>query len=268
MATKINHLAIISDQYTLEGKFYQSVFGTRTSPDSPPDGPICFSDGYVGFNINSRKSARPAGFDHFGFDVDDLDETIKRITEFDPELGVLKRPGSRQYASYGAHDPDGNNFDLSQVDVENRRDVYAEGEWEAPRTVDHFALRTLHPERVAAFYTEVLGLSPANRPEGDRNHYLTDGRVTMVIMPWTISDFAGTGITRPGLDHLGFKVESIDAVKAEIEDIIGRNPHLAPRAFGIGKESAARLELAKRCCPIGAHHFADPDGVLLELSEA
>jgi predicted enzyme related to lactoylglutathione lyase len=268
MSNKINHLAIIGDQYALEGRFYQSVFGTKVSADSPPDGAVCFSDGYVGFNVNPRRSGRPAGFDHFGFDVDDLDLTIERIRKFDPELLVLKRPSNRQYAGYSGHDPDGNNFDLSQTDIENRRDVYAEGEWTQDRTVDHFALRTLHPERVAEFYVEVMGLSPTNRPAGDGNHYLTDGRVTMVIMPWAITGFAGTGITRQGLDHIGFKVESIAAVKQDIEDLTGRNPHLAPRAFGIGKERAARLELAKASCPMGAHHLADPDGVLIDLCEA
>ena len=134
--------------------------------------------------------------------------------------------------------------------------------------VDHFALRTLHPERVAAFYTDVMGLSPSNRPAGDKNHYLTDGRITMVIMPWAITDFAGTGITRPGLDHIGFRVESIAAVRRDIDDITARNPHLAPRSFGIGAESKARLELAKACCPMGAYHLADPDGVLIDLCEA
>ncbi len=268
MPTKINHLAIISDNYTLQGKFYQSVFGTKTSPTSPPDGPICFSDGYVGFNINSRKSGRPAGFDHFGFDVDDLEVTIERIKRFDPGLLVLKRPGNRQYAGYSGHDPDGNIFDLSQVAVENRRDVYAEGEWTQERIVNHFAMRTLDPERVAEFYVDVFGLSPTNRPDGDGNKYLTDGRVTMVIMPWKITDYAGTGIVRQGLDHIGFAVESIDAFKADLERISGTNPHLAPRAFGIGKESAVRLELSEACCPIGTYHFADVDGVLLDVCEA
>jgi catechol 2,3-dioxygenase-like lactoylglutathione lyase family enzyme len=272
MSTKINHLAIISDQYALEGKFYQSVFGAKTSPDSPPDGPVCFSDGYVGFNINSRKSGRPAGFDHFGFDVEDLDLTVERIQRFDPQLLLLKRPSNRQYAGFSGHDPDGNNFDLSHIELETRRDVYAEGEWAQARFVDHFALRTLHPERMAEFYVEALGLNPtngpANRPAGDANQYLTDGRVTMILMPWAITDFAGTGITRPSLDHIGFKVESIDAVKSDIKRISEKNPLLAPRPFGVGKESKARLELAKASCPFGVHHFADPDGVLIDICEA
>ena len=61
MFAKINHLAIISGQYSLEGKFYQSVFGAKVAADSPPDGAVCFSDGYVEFNVNPRKSGHPAG---------------------------------------------------------------------------------------------------------------------------------------------------------------------------------------------------------------
>ena len=100
MSVKINHLAIISDNYALEGKFYQSVFGAKVSADSPPDGAVCFSDGYVGFNVNPRKSGRPAGFDHFGFDVEDLDDTIEKIAALDPALLVVQRPRHRQFAGY------------------------------------------------------------------------------------------------------------------------------------------------------------------------
>jgi hypothetical protein len=35
-------------------------------------------------------------------------------------------------------------------------------------------------------------------------------------MPWKISDFAGSGIERPALDHIGFKVESLSAFKADV----------------------------------------------------
>lgn len=268
MFAKINHLAIVSDQYSLEGKFYQSVFGVKTSPTSPPDGSVCFSDGYVGFNVNPRKSGRPAGFDHFGFDVEDLDVALDRIKQSYPQLHVVKRPGNRQYAGYSGHDPDGHVFDLSQKNIENRRDVYAEGNWEQARTVNHFAMRTVNPEAVAEFYAKIFELSPANVEAGEGTHCLTDGRITMVIMPWDICDFSGTGITGPGLDHIGFQVESIDAVKVDIARIAGHNPHLTPRTFGVGKESAIRLDLSKASCPFGQYHFADVDGVLLEISEA
>jgi hypothetical protein len=31
-----------------------------------------------------------------------------------------------------------------------------------------------------------------------------------------MSDFEGAGIDRPGLEHVGFKVESVEAVKKEL----------------------------------------------------
>ena len=36
MFAKINRLAIVSEQYALSGKFYQSVFGVKTPLASPP----------------------------------------------------------------------------------------------------------------------------------------------------------------------------------------------------------------------------------------
>src|SRR5438477_482590 len=45
----------------------------RTSPESRPESAVNCTDGYVGLNINPRKPGRQGGFDHFGFQVDDLD---------------------------------------------------------------------------------------------------------------------------------------------------------------------------------------------------
>ena len=44
-------------------------------------------------------------------------------------------------------------------------------------------------------------------------------------MPWKISDFSGSGIERPALDHIGFKVESLSAFKADVE----KHAHLYAR---------------------------------------
>ena len=52
--------------------------------------------------------------------------------------------------------------------------------------------------------------------------------MTLVIMPWDITDYDGTGIITQGMDHIGFKVESVDAFKADVERIAGDNPRLAP----------------------------------------
>ena len=36
MASKINHVAIMSGNYALEAKFYEAVFGMKSSPKARP----------------------------------------------------------------------------------------------------------------------------------------------------------------------------------------------------------------------------------------
>src|SRR5262245_47358047 len=89
--------------------------------------------------------------------------------------------------------------------------------------VNHVAMRTLRPAEVADFFRNVFELAPTNKKSDDPNHYLTDGHVTLVIMPWDITDYEGTGIITPGMDHIGFKVENIDAFKQDVERIAADN---------------------------------------------
>jgi len=267
MFAKINHVAIVSSQYALSGKFYETQFGMKTSANARPNSAVVVGDGYVGLNINPRRPSRAAGLDHFGTEVEDVETVFERIEKKYPEVKWIKRPGNRPFAGITTHDPDGNVFDLSQRDMENRKDVYTDAEWEQDRYIDHFALRTMNPEKCAEFYSDVLELMPGNREEGDDNYYLTDGRVTLVLMPWDIRSYAGTGITRSGPDHFGFKVESIEAFKQDMEAMSDRNPLLTAQPIGKGPEGKARLKLFDESCPIGTYQLSDVDGVLIDVSE-
>jgi hypothetical protein len=178
----------------------------------------------------------------------------------------LKRPSNRPFAGVTTHDPDGNVFDISQKDMSNRRDVYVENDGRLnPRYIDHFAMRTMRPAEMADFYARVFELEPANRKENDPNFYLTDGHVTLVIMPWNIGDYEGTGIILSGMDHIGFCVEDVGACKGDIERITAENPRLAPEPLGTGPEGEALAKLFRRSCPLGDHHLADSDGVLIDI---
>lgn len=266
MGAKIKHLAIVSSNYAMEERFYQAVFGMKTAERARIESAAVVGDGYVGININPRKPGRHAGLDHFGFEVEDVESVYDRMREKYPEVEVLKRPGNRPFAGVSTHDPAGNVFDLSQEGMENRKDVYVDADWEQDRYVKHFALRAVEPEKLARFYREVIELTEMEKPANDPNAYLTDGRVTLIIMPWKISDFQGTGIERPALDHIGFKVESIEAVKERLEQLTERNPYLAPGPLGCGPESQVRSELFATC-PFGDYQLSDPDGVLIDLTE-
>jgi catechol 2,3-dioxygenase-like lactoylglutathione lyase family enzyme len=266
MSARLKHIALVSDQYALQGKFYEAAFGMRAAADTRPERAVTVSDGYVGLNINPRKPGRPAGLDHFGLEVEDVERVLARLRDGYPSVQVVKRPGTRPFAGISTHDPAGNVFDLSQKGMENRTSVYVESESRHPHYISHLALRTLHAEQVAQFYADVYGLRAVEKKSADRNFYLTDGRVTLVLMPWSIADYQGTGIVRPGPDHIGFTVESLAAFQERLRTLGDDNPHLRPRPLE-GREGEARLKLFAAGCPYGRYHVADVDGVLLDVSE-
>ncbi len=267
MPARIRHVAIVSEQYALEGRFYEAVFGMRSAPDTRPERAVTVSDGYVGLNINPRRAGRTAGLDHFGLEVEDVDAVRARLRERYPRVQVLARPSTRPFAGISTHDPDGNVFDLSQRSMGNRASVYVEAEREQARTISHIAIRTLNPEATATFYADVFGLEPLARKAGDANYTVGDGRVALVLMPWSILDYQGGGIARPGPDHLGFRVDSLAALKEHVARVGDNNPHLRPLPVGTGPEGQARLELFASSCPHGHWHLADPDGVLIDVAE-
>src|SRR3984957_2237994 len=266
MFAKINHVAIVSEHYAKSALFYQSVFGMGTSDKTRTARAQTVGDGYVGLNINPKKAGRAAGLDHFGIEVEDAETAFDRIRKKYPTVKWLKPPSNRPFAGISTHDPDGNMFDISQKNMTNRTSVYRDQESKSeinPRHISHVALRTMRPDDMAEFYRDVFELAPSNKGAGDRNHYLTDGHMTLVIMPWAITDYDGTGIITAGMDHIGFKVESVDACKADIVRIAADNPRLAPEPVGTGAEGAALAQLFERCCPFGEHRLADCDGILI-----
>jgi catechol 2,3-dioxygenase-like lactoylglutathione lyase family enzyme len=267
MSAKLNHLAIISENYALSGRFYEAVFGMRTATRSRAEGAVVVSDGYLGLNINPRRPARPARLDHFGIEVDDVESVFDTMRRKYPKVEWLKRPSNRPFAGITTHDPDGNVFDLSQRKMENRRDVYTEMGEVNDTHIGHFAMRAMNPDGLAEFYRDVFGFEVRNKAEGDHNHYLTDGHLTMVIMPWHITDYDGTGIYSSALDHIGFTVPSVAAFKENVDRVTATNQSLAPPAVDVGPEGKARLALSKRSCPLCQHHLADIDGVLLSVAE-
>jgi len=262
----IRHMAIVSKDYALLGKFYEAVLGMKTSRAARPLKAVVMGDGYVGLNINPRRAGRQAGFDHYGFEVDDVETVFATLRDKYPSVSVLKRPSNRPFAGLSAHDPAGNVFDLSQKGMENRTDVYEDGDWNQKNFIHHFALRTVSPEPLAEFYVNMFDLQLLEKPGGDPNYYLSDGKVIFVIMPWHINDYLGSGIERPALDHLGFKVESVETFRKTLDSAIATNPSLSPNPVGTGAEGQARLKLFTSC-PFGKFHLADPDGVLIDVCE-
>ncbi|MFN4281549.1 MAG: VOC family protein [Alphaproteobacteria bacterium] len=263
MASKINHVAMMSANYALESKFYESVFGMRISPKARPARAVSIGDGYVGMNINPRRAGRPSRLDHFGIQVDDLESTVARIRERHPEIEVLKRPSTRPFVELASYDPDGNVFDLSQAKSDKLKDIYAHNDWQAERRVSHIGIRTLNAEVCAEYYVDMFDLKPANLPIKNA-HGVTDGMVTLIFLPWNIEDYAGATPVGPGIHYFGFKVEDLAKFKEDLEAAGKSNPLLTPAPVGLGAEGRARLALFERDS-LGILRMADPDGNLLDI---
>jgi predicted enzyme related to lactoylglutathione lyase len=275
MLTRIQHFAIVSENFVREAKFYESAFGMkRSKPGSDEEQKairtnyaVSISDGYVGVTMIGRKPGYVPGLHHFGVDVDDVDEAIARIKKNYPEVAVLKRPSNRPFATYGAHDPDGNYFDLTQEGMSNRRDVYVERQREHPRRVHHLKLRVMNAPAIAAFYRDMLDLREADKALEDPNFYLTDGRMTLIIAPWKMSDFEGAGIDRPGLEHVGFQVESVEVVKKELAALREADSEMRERIVAEPSEGERRVALIASCRH-GRHQISSPDGIFVDVCES
>jgi hypothetical protein len=51
-----------------------------------------------------------------------------------------------------------------------------------------------------------------------------------------------------------------------VQMLVDKDHHLSPSPVGAGPEGQARLKLFERC-RYGERHLADPDGVLIDVSE-
>ena len=267
MTASINHLTIVSENNHVVGRFYEGVFRLQPSEERDPLGPIRIGDGRIGLNLHPRLAGQPAQLDRFGMEVDDLGDTLARLRESYPR-GVYAPAGGEKSGPVHAYDPDGNLFMLSQKGEGGHDDIYQPDGRERSRAIDHVALRVLRPREVAEFYMRIFGLARIEGP-GERNVYLSDGNITLVVIPWRLSDFEKTGISARGLDHIGFRVESLDALKGDLARAVERNYRFQPNAsiVGKGKEGANRIEMFRQTCPLGCHHLADPDGLIIDVRE-
>ena len=265
MKASINHLTILSENNYALGRYYEGFFHMRPAGVQGAFEDVRIGDGRVGLTIKPRLAGHRAHLDHFGIETDDMDLALKRIREFWPKIECLERSPS----SVSTHDPAGTVFMLSRKGTKDREGFYDADGQSHDRVIDHFALRVVHPERVASFYAEVFELKLLDVPSGGGNVYLSDGNVTLVIIPWRLADFTETGISARGMDHIGFRVESVAALKEDIKRVTERNYRFQPSqtVVGRGKEGKGRLDMFRNACPLGCHHMADADGLLIDVRE-
>jgi catechol 2,3-dioxygenase-like lactoylglutathione lyase family enzyme len=116
---KIRHLAIRTEDPERLAEFYKDVFGLTevhrgSHPGHAAGKTVHLTDGYFELALldNSAQQSRN-GLYHFGIQIDDMDETLKRAAGKRPTHAVKKRPDGTPFAEMRVSDPDGNYIDLS-----------------------------------------------------------------------------------------------------------------------------------------------------------
>ncbi len=270
MFTKIRHVAIHTDNHFRMANFYKTLFGMKkiTAGMTDENGNYDkerghLSDGIIGLALLQRQPGALAGLDHFGFEVEDVQRVKDRLKECYPNVFVAQSQGHVPFAGLRSHDPDGNQFDLSQKGMTNVREGYLQEGWEQPRWVNHIAIRSARPAYLAEYYQKVFDLQPVEGLSGDNSYYVTDGKVTIALRPWDMVKYRGL---MAGLDHFGFKVENLEAAKKDIENLPNTAPGSSARKIAIGRDGETRQKNLEGC-KLCKHALADPDGVLLDLTD-
>ncbi|HEY3118085.1 MAG TPA: VOC family protein [Chloroflexota bacterium] len=275
MKAQLTHIAISAMNSRNMKRFYRNVLGLESTSPNPDSEAGFLTDGYIQFAFNVRKPGYQGGLDHYGFEVDDVQEVQRRIKDMYPTCHVTNRPEVRGYVGMASHDPEGHVFDLSYAEMGARRRRASLGKDGSDRTVrriHHLAMRVLDPPTIAKFYQDIFDMKLAKETGLDGVYHLTDGVIIFEILPWKVTDFAAAGIVeRPALDHVGFEVESIAAYKHDLEAHIAEFPEAAPwkdkrDEQRLLDERAARNQLMATC-EYHEDHLWDPECVFFDLRE-
>jgi catechol 2,3-dioxygenase-like lactoylglutathione lyase family enzyme len=284
VSARINHIATNSGNSRQVGGLYEVVFGMwfDETPRSPACGQV-LTDGNITLNLQARAPGYRGGLDHFGIEVDDIDAVFDKLKSDYPKIGWVDRPPSSPFPGYMSHDPAGSIFAISEkgatsVTAPTERPItinFARFNDADPsaRFVHHYAIRTKRIEECAEFYEDVFGFSHTSDDGDDPNHYLSDGRVTLMLVPWHINIYGGISVTGRGPDHIGFIVEDVAAVQTEIENFFNR---FAPGQAllwlfndtnKISEESPTMERILDESCPMSSYHLTDRDGVFIAIGD-
>jgi catechol-2,3-dioxygenase len=269
MFARIAHVAIYTENYQKMANFYKIIFGMKQITSGMADdtgqrrsdmGHI--SDGTIGLALLRRNPGIRSGLDHFGFDVKDVKSVLAKVEKSYPDLLIKSDLGDVvPFASVRIQDPVGVHIDVSYEGAPNVREGYTQERWDQPRHFNHITLRALQPLRLAEFYEEIFQLQEMESAQDQV--CLSDGKSYLIIRPCHTSSYA---TMQEGLDHIGFKVEDLTKAQDDLSEIAVSFPESAPvkvagRRFG----DITRKDL--EACVAGKYGTADPDGVLLHLSE-
>ena len=129
--------------------------------------------------------------------------------------------------------------------------------------IKHIAISTQDVDTTAKFYMDVFGMKEIAKLDGPgaKGYYLSDGDLNLAILNFKSDAVAGVerGKGWSGIHHIGFQVESLEAI-AERLAAAGSEPRTdVNEALGVGhgRRTGGNVEVK----------YSGPDGVMLDVSE-
>jgi catechol 2,3-dioxygenase-like lactoylglutathione lyase family enzyme len=129
--------------------------------------------------------------------------------------------------------------------------------------IKHIALSTQDVDRTAKFYIDVFGMKEIARIDGPgaRGYYLSDGDINLAILNFKSDAVAGAerGKDWSGIHHIGFQVESLEAIAERLAAAGSEPRHDVNEALGVGygRREHGNVEVK----------YNGPDGVMVDVSE-
>ena len=129
--------------------------------------------------------------------------------------------------------------------------------------IKHIALSTQDVDRTAAFYVNVFGMKEIARIDSPnaRGYYLSDGDLNLAILNFKNDAAAGAerGKDWSGLHHIGFQVESLEAIAEKLAAAGSGGGGKTNKARGVRGRAPQKRK--------GEVRYSGPDGVMVDVSE-
>ncbi|HEV3348138.1 MAG TPA: VOC family protein [Methylomirabilota bacterium] len=130
--------------------------------------------------------------------------------------------------------------------------------------IKHIALSTQDVDKTAAFYVNVFGMKEIARIDSPnaRGYYLSDGDLNLAILNFRNDAVAGVerGKDWSGIHHIGFQVESLEAIAEKLAAAGSEPRHDINEALGVGPGHDHRYGNVEV-------KYIGPDGVTVDVSE-
>ena len=160
--SQIRHVATCTNNNRRIARLDRLIFGMEELWNPKQNSPHAFylTDGYVNLNclqIHPAMNRNPGVcIEHFGFFVQDLKESCKKIKECHSSVELEDSPPDGRYEDIRFHDPEGNRLEIATNPWGTDGSKSATG-------IRHLTIHAKDVERLADFYKTVFGMKEVAR---------------------------------------------------------------------------------------------------------